>query len=417
MCRIDGKERKEGLDMKYTPEEVMQYVAEEDVKFIRLAFCDVFGRQKNIAILSGELERAFACGIAIDASAISGFGGEVRSDLLLHPDPSTLIRLPWRPEQGKVVRMFCDITYPDGRPFEADTRRILKRAVADAAEMGYRFSFGAEMEFYLFKLDEDGEPTRIPYDSAGYMDIAPEDRGENVRREICLTLEQMGIRPESSHHESGPGQNEIDFRYSDPLTAADNGVTFHGVVKTVAARNGLWASFDPKPLPDRDGNGMHINISSHGIGRPDPLHHIIAGILEKIREMTLFLNPGETSYARLGSDKAPGYVTWSSENRSQLIRIPAAVGEYRRAELRSPDPTANPYLAYALVIYAGLYGIQHQLMPPIAANFNSFTAPADALAPYERLPVSLEEAVAAAASSTFIGEHLPQAVIDAYCRK
>ncbi|MGI6029360.1 MAG: glutamine synthetase family protein [Candidatus Heteroscillospira sp.] len=402
--------------MKYSQEEVLQYVLEEDVKFIRLAFCDVFGRQKNIAIMSSELKRAFDSGIAIDASAIGGFGGEVRSDLLLHPDPSTLVQLPWRPEQGKVTRMFCDITYPDGKPFEGDTRHILKQAAAAAEKMGYSFSFGSEMEFYLFKLDEHGEPTKIPYDGAGYMDIAPEDRGENVRREICLMLEQMGIRPESSHHESGPGQNEIDFRYSDPLNAADNAVTFHAVVKTVAAQNGLCADFSPKPLPDKDGNGMHINISAKGAGKPDPLHHVIAGILAHVADMTVFLNPCEGSYDRLGNNKAPSHITWSGENRSQLIRIPAAAGEFRRAELRSPDPTANPYLAFALVIYAGLFGIEQQLMPPKAADFNIFNAPAEVLASYKKLPTSLHEAMAIAASSDFIREHLSNTVISAYCK-
>ena len=400
--------------MKYTAEEVMQYVTEEEVEFIRLAFCDVFGKQKNIAIMSGELERAFACGIAIDASAIGGFGGEVRSDLLLHPDPSTLIQLPWRPEQGKVARMFCDITYPDGRPFEGDTRHILKDAIAAADAMGYTFAFGAEMEFYLFKLDENGEPTKIPYDNAGYMDIAPGDRGESVRREICLMLEQMGIRPESSHHESGPGQNEIDFRYSDPLAAADNALTFRSVVKTVAARNGLYADFSPKPLPDRDGSGMHVNISARGEG--DPLPHVIAGILEKIEDMTVFLNPCEESYRRLGSHKAPAYVTWSAENRSQLIRIPAAVGEYRRAELRSADSMANPYLAYALLIYAGLLGIRRRSLPSEAADVNLFKVPADVLSSYRKLPASLYEAITIAGSSKFLRDYLPQSVIDAYCK-
>lgn len=403
--------------MKYSPEEVIQFVREEDVKFIRLAFCDVYGQQKNIAVMASQLPRAFAYGVAIDASAIDGFGGEVRSDLLLRPDASTLVQLPWRPEQGKVARMFCDITYPDGRPFEADTRRILKEAVARAEALGYGFTFGSEIEFYLFQLDENGEPTRRPYDNAGYMDIAPQDKGENVRREISLILEQMGIQPEGSHHESGPGQNEIDFSYSDPLTAADNAVTFHNVVELVAARSGLWADFSPKPIPDRDGNGMHVYISAKGSGRPDPLPQVIAGIMEHIREMTVFLNPQEHSYDRLGHDKAPSYVTWSGENRSQLIRIPAAVGEYRRAELRSPDPSANPYLAFALVIYAGLSGIQNGTELPIAADFNIFTAPAEALAAYPRLPSSLQEAAAVAASSAFIRQRLPEAVIAAYCRR
>lgn len=402
--------------MKYTPEEVTQFVQEEEIKFIRLAFCDVYGKQHNVAIMPSELKRAFEFGIAIDASAICGFGGEVRSDLLLHPDASTLIQLPWRPEQGKVVRMFCDISYPDGTVFEGDTRSILKKAISAAESKGYSFAFGAEMEFYLFKINEQGEPTKVPYDRAGYMDIVPEDKGENIRREICMMLEQMGIQPESSHHESGPGQNEIDFRYSDPLTAADNAVTFHGVVKTVAAQNGLCADFSPKPLPDCDGNGMHINISAKGQGKSDLMPYVIAGILEKIGDMTVFLNPCEESYRRLGHDKAPSYITWSAENRSQLIRIPAAVGEYRRAELRSADPMANPYLAYALLIYAGLYGIEKKLSLPPSADFNLYTASAEVLADYRKIPGSLYEAAAAANASEFIRERLPQSVISAYTR-
>ncbi len=236
-----------GTGMRYTREEVIQYIAEEDVKFIRLAFCDIFGRQKNVSIVPEELMRAFSDGIAIDASAISGFGGKVHSDLFLRPDPSTLSVLPWRPENGKVVRMYCQVFKPDGTTFEGDTRHILGDAVKRAKEQGIDFAFGSEMEFYLFRQNEQGEQTKIPYDQAGYMDVAPEDKGENVRREICLTLERMGIRPESSHHEEGPGQNEIDFRYSDPETAADDALTFQTVVRAVAARNGLCADFSPKP--------------------------------------------------------------------------------------------------------------------------------------------------------------------------
>ena len=310
--------------MQYTPEEIRQYAAEEDVKFIRMAFCDVEGRQKNIAIMPGELDRAFRYGIAIDGSAIPGFGGEVHSDLLLYPDPSTLCVLPWRPEHGRVVRMFCAVTRPDGTEIEADARSLLKRAVADAEAAGLTFTFGTEMEFYLFCRDENGQPTKISYDEAGYMDIAPADKGENIRREVCLTLEQMGIRPESSHHEEGPGQNEIDFRYSDPVTAADNAVTFRTVVDTAAARNGLWADFGPKPLADRPGNGLHINFSVTAADGRDVLPAAIAGILARISDMTLFLNPKEESYRRFGSCKAPRYISWSAENRSQLIRVPAA---------------------------------------------------------------------------------------------
>ena len=403
--------------MKYSKEEVLQYVREEDVKFIRLAFCDVFGKQKNISIMPDELPRAFEYGIAFDASAIAGFGDESRCDLLIHPDPETLMLLPWRPEHGKVVRMFTYITYPDGTPFECDTRSLLKKAVEDAKKAGYTFAFGAEQEFYLFELDEKNKPTKIPYDEAGYMDLAPEDRGENIRREICLTLEQMGIRPESSHHEEGPGQNEIDFRYSDPISAADNVMTFQTIVKTVARRNGLCADFSAKPLENEPGNGFHINVSVKPSEASENLCYVIAGILDKTEEMTLFLNPTENSYKRFGKSKAPGYISWSSENRSQLVRIPAAIGEYRRAELRSPDPTANPYLAFTLMIYAGLYGLNNKLDMPNAANINLYKTDTEELKKFKKLPENLCSACKIASSSNFIRTHVPAAILDIYCKK
>ena len=403
--------------MKYSKQEVIQYVLEDDIKFIRLAFCDVFGKQKNISIMPGELPRAFEYGIAIDASAIAGFGDETHSDLLLHPEAETLMILPWRPEHGRVVRMFCSISYPDGRPFECDTRHLLQQAIKDAEDDGLHFFFGSEQEFYLFQLDENGERTNVPYDQAGYMDIAPEDKGENIRREICLTLEQMGIRPESSHHEEGPGQNEIDFRYSDPLTAADNAMTFQTVVRTVAHSNGLDADFNPKPLEDKPGNGFHINMSVKSDDGSDHMDHMIAGILEKVSEMTLFLNPTESSYKRFGSDKAPAYVSWSTENRSQLVRIPAAVGEYRRAELRSPDPMSNTYLAFTLMIYAGLYGIRHKLELPAAADLNFYKADAETLKSFEKLPPDITAARNAASGSTFIRKHIPDTILDIYCKE
>lgn len=402
--------------MKYSEEEILQYVAEEDVKFIRLAFCDVFGTQKNISIMPDELPRAFEHGIAFDASAIAGFGDETSSDLFLHPEPETLTPLPWRPEHGRVVRMFCHITYPDGTPFECDTRSLLRQAVADAEEAGYTFNFGAEQEFYLFELDERGEKTDKPYDQAGYMDIAPADKGENIRREICLTLEQMGIRPESSHHEEGPGQNEIDFRYSDALSAADNAMTFQTVVKTVARRNGLFADFSPKPLADKPGNGFHINLSVQP-DKTEESRSMIAGILAHVADMTAFLNPTPASYCRLGLSKAPGYISWSHENRSQLVRIPAAVGEYRRAELRSPDPMANPYLAFALLIYAALDGIRTGATLPEPINLNLFKADTTTLAGVERLPESLEAACKAAGDSAFIRAHIPAPILAIYCEK
>lgn len=403
--------------MKYSKQEVIQYIQEEDVKFIRLVFCDVLGRQKNISIMPEELPRAFQYGIAIDGSAVDGFGDETHSDLLLHPDSDTLAPLPWRPEQGRVVRMFCSISYPNGRAFAYDSRSILKTAVAEAENAGLSFFFGTEQEFYLFQSDENGNPTDTPYDNAGYMDIAPEDRGENIRREICLTLEQMGIHPESSHHEEGPGQNEIDFRYSDPLTAADNAMTFQTVVKTISYRNGLFADFSPKPLKEKPGNGFHINLSVKTVGSEDCMDSMIAGILEKITDMTLFLNPLESSYQRFGHHKAPRYISWSSENRSQLIRIPAAEGQYRRAELRSPDPSANTYLAFALLIYASLYGIQNKLVLPAPADINLYKADAETLSNFRQLPDSLQAAAAAAADSNFIREHIPAAILDIYCHR
>ena len=412
-----ANKKKVGRLMKYSKEEVIQYVREEDVKFIRLAFCDVFGKQKNISIMPQELSRAFKYGIAIDASAIAGFGDENHSDLFLHPEADTLTPLPWRPEHGRVVRMFCNITYPNGNIFECDTRSILKNAVQEAELSGYQFFFGAEQEFYLFKLDDNGNPTKEPYDNAAYMDIAPEDKGENIRREVCLTLEQMGIQPERSHHEEGPGQNEIDLRYSDPLTAADNAMTFQTVVKTIARQNGLHADFSPKPLENKPGNGFHINISVKSSYNPDHMNCLIAGILDKVADMTVFLNSTESSYRRFGSNKAPKYISWSGENRSQLIRIPAAIGEYRRVELRSPDPSANTYLVFALIIYAVLDGIENKSELPAPADINLYKADTNTLARFKHLPGSYKAACTAAANSDFIKKYIPDAILDIYCNQ
>ena len=398
--------------MIYSAQDVFEYMQQEDVKFIRLAFCDVAGRQKNISIMPEELERAFSYGISFDASAIAGFGGPVGSDLFLHPIPSTLNVLPWRPSRGKVVKMFCNITHPDGTPFAMDSRAILERAVAEAKALGCKVSFGSEFEFYLFKTDENGHPTAEPFDHAGYMDVAPEDKGEDVRREVCLNLQDMGIQPESSHHEEGPGQNEIDFRYSDALSAADNAMHFKTVVKTAALRNGLYADFSPKPLTGEAGNGMHINMSVKCQDGTDRSEAFLAGVLAHVREITALLNPVEDSYRRLGEHKAPRYITWSPENRSQLIRIPAAQGEYRRIELRSPDPMANPYLAYALLIHAGLDGIRAGLSAPLPVNENLYTAPESLTSQLERLPDSLEEARKIARSSRFVASVLPAGILD-----
>ncbi len=403
--------------MNYTKEEVKQFVEEEDVKFIRLAFCDVFGKAKNISIMPAELDRAFNEGIAIDAWSIKGFEDFSSSDLFLHPDPNTLAILPWRPEHGRVVRMFCDITWQDGTPFECDSRRFLRDAVRKAEDKGYTFYFGTEQEFYLFRSDIEGDNTRVPYDEAGYMDIGPEDRGENIRREICITLEQMGISPESSHHEEGPGQNEIDFRYCDALKSADDAMTFRSVVSAVAGRNGATVDFSPKPVKNRPGNGMHINFSVRKDGKEVDLAPVIAGILKHAAEMTLFFNPTPGSYNRLGTIKAPAFITWAKENRSTLIRIPAAFGEYKRAELRSPDPMATPYLAFGLIIYAGLEGIEQGLVPPEETKINLYRAERTTLDKFETIPSSLEEAIDAASGSDMLKEVLPGELFKSYLDK
>ena len=353
----------------YTESEVLEFVKEEDVKFVRLAFFDVKGKQKNISIMADQLHRAFELGISFDASAIDGFESPDKSDLFLHPDPTTLSVLPWRPNTGKVCRMFCNIKYPDGTPYEKDCRTLLKNAIKYAKEKyNVSLSFGPEVEFYLFKLNEAGESTKIPFDNAGYMDIAPEDKGENIRRDICFTLESMGIIPEASHHEEGPGQNEIDFKYSDALTAADNTATFKWIVRTRAASNGLYADFSPKPLEGQAGSGFHINVS---LSDESKMPNAIAGILKHAEELTYFLNTTEESYNRLGECKAPKYICWGNQNRSTMIRVPATK-KIKRLEIRSADPECNPYIAFALIIYAALDGIENNLVPPVPVEENLF---------------------------------------------
>lgn len=398
--------------MIYTKEEVMEYVSEEDVAFIRLAFCDITGKQKNISIMAGELDRAFTKGIAFDPSSIEGFGNITNSDLVLHPDPSTLMLLPWRPERGKVVRMYCSITYADGSPFECDSRTLLANAVKEAADKDLEFSFGSEQEFYLFKLNEGGNPTKDPYDFAGDMDIAPEDKGENIRREICLTLDQMGINPESSHHEEGPGQNEIDFKYADALSTADNVMTFQTIVKSVSGRNGLHADFSAKPLANHPGNGFHINVSIDKNYTDEAFEGMCAGILEKTKEMTAFLNPTENSYERFGDDKAPSYITWSKENRSQLVRVTATARDNARVELRSPDSTANPYIAFALIIKAALYGIENGLKLPNPVDVSDLDKNSTLSKSTDKLPKSLREAKAITLGSDFVKASLNNGILE-----
>lgn len=398
-------------------EDVNNFVEEEDVKFLKLTFIDAFGVPKNIAVMPEELPRAFKEGISFDASAVPGFDDSVRSDLFLIPDPDTLTIVPWRPIEGRVARMFCDVSYPDGSLVEKDSRRILKNAVSVAEKSGFHVNFGAEVEFYIFRRDENGNPTGEPQDHAHYMDAAPEDQGESIRRDICFALLDMGITPEASHHEEGPGQNEVDFRYSDPLTAADNNTTFKWIVKSIAMRDGLYADFSPKPIMGEPGNGMHINISVGSDDGKDYTKYFLAGILARIREITLFLNPKRESYDRLGDMKAPGYVSWSEQNRSQLIRIPAVKSGQARLELRSPDPTANPYLAYALLIYAGLEGIEKRLEPPAPVDLDLYAAGPEITGKIDKLPVKLSEAVQLARNSEFVRKYVPAHFLDLYSRQ
>ena len=397
--------------MGYSYEEVMDFIEQEDVRFIRLAFTDAYGRQKNIAIPPDELPRAFSDGISFDASAIAGFTNVVKSDLFLFPIPSTLTVLPWRSFHGKVVRMFCEIRYPDGTPFNKDSRAILGSAIRAAADMGLSVFIGTEFEFYLFNTDEKGQPTREPLDNAGYFDVAPYDKGENVRRDIVLTIKDMGMHPETSHHEEGPGQNEVDFRHSDAMTAADNALNFVTVVHAIAAQNGLVADFSPKPLSDHEGNGLHINISVNRLDGGDSeelTRYFMAGVLAHIKELSVYLNPSEDSYKRLGELKAPKYISWSHQNRSQLIRIPAANGAYKRFELRSADPSANPYIAFALLIRAGLDGINNKLELPTPVDADLTDREIAAKSGLDKLPDYLSEAIELAKNSEFINSVLPE---------
>ena len=388
--------------MNYKEDEIMEYIEEEDAKFIRLAFRDAFGVQKNISVMPTEIHKAFQDGIAINAKSIRGFEGSPEANLFLRPDASTMAVLPWRPDTGKVLRMYCDVCTSDGKPFEADTRNILKEAMKKAEAAGIEFRFGSEMEFYLFKTDDEGKPTKIPYDEAGYMDIAPLDRGENIRREICLTIEEMGLTPERSHHERGPGQNEIDFHYGKPLKAADQMITMKMVVSTIADRNGLYADFSPVPLSDKPGNGYHINIFAKDQDGNDVVKYAAAGIVEKIRDITIFLNPTDASYTRFGNGNAPDKVNWSSTGGSELMYISDCQGQ-TRVELRSPDALSNPYLVYALLIHAGLYGIENHKVLPEEMDSNEIL-----------LPKSRKEAMKIAYNSDFIHKILPKGIVDKY---
>ena len=345
------------------------------------------------------------------------------SDLLLRPDLSTMTILPWRTAEGRVMQFFCDVEKPDGAAFSGNCRGFLRDVNRKFKKLGLTCNVGTECEFYLFEKDDRGHPTCIPIDFGGYFDVAPLDAGENLRRDICLTMEQMGMAPQHSHHESGNGQNEVCFRYTTALKSADNLNTLKITVKAIAARNGLFASFMPKPLANQPGSGLHFNFSLLRDGKnlfdgdftPDSeAGHFVAGILAHARELTAFCNPVPNSYARLGANEAPLYVSWSRQNRSQLVRIPMVKGDNCRMELRSPDPACNPYLAIGLILAAGLDGIEQRmvLQPPV--NRNLFDAAEAKGLGLETLPATLEEAVQVAEESEFLRRVLPEGLSKRY---
>lgn len=413
----------------YSREDIIKLVEEEDVEFIRLQFTDISGNLKNLAITAGQLEKALDNDCMFDGSSIEGFADVEESDMYLHPDYSTLEIFPWRPQQGKVARLICDVYRPDRTPFAGDPRYVLKRAIREAEEMGLTFRVGAECEFFLFHLDDNGMPTTLTHEKAGYFDVGPVDFGENARRDMVLTLEDMGFVVEASHHDVAPAQHEISFRYDDALTTADNIMTFKLAVRTIAKRHGLHASFMPKPRYGVNGSGMHINMSllkggknifadekgAHGLSRD--AYAFLGGVMEHMRGMTAIMNPIVNSYKRLVPGfEAPAYIAWSATNRSALIRIPAAVGDAVRMELRSPDPTANPYLALAAVLRAGLDGIKRQTPVPESVDCNIFhmSEQERSARKIEELPGTLAEAVSCMEKDGFMRKMLGDHVFEKY---
>ena len=412
--------------MSYSKEDIIRMVKEEDVEFIRLQFTDIFGQLKNVAITASQIEKAVNDQIMFDGSSIEGFVRIDESDQYLYPDLDSFAIFPWRPSHGRVARLICDVHDPDGKPFVGDPRHVLKRALKRAEEMGFdAFNVGPEAEFFLFQTDDEGKPTTRTNDEAGYFDLGPLDHGEGTRREICMALEQMGFEIEASHHEVAQGQHEIDFKYADALRTADNIMTFKLAVKTLAQKNGLHATFMPKPIFGINGSGMHTNMSLFQGGKnafydpDDPkglskeAYSFIAGLLAHVKGMAAVTNPLVNSYKRL----VPGYEApcdraWSASTRSALIRIPAARGQSTRVELRSPDPACNPYLELALCLAAGLDGIEKGLTPPPEVTENIFDMNAAARKAHgiDSLPDSLEEAIHALEADPLVldtlGEHV-----------
>lgn len=409
---------------KYTREDVIRICEEQDVEFIRLQFTDILGNFKNMAVTVSQLEKALDNQFMFDGAAVCGFSENEESDLNLYPDYDTLEVFPWRPQQGKVARLICNVHMPDGSPFPGDPRYILKRAVREAESMGYTLNVGPECEFFLFHTDEIGNPTTLTHEQAGYFDLGPVDLGENARRDMVLTLEEMGFVIESSHHEAAPAQHEIDFRYDDALKTADNIMTFKLAVKTIAKRHGLHATFMPKPKAKCDGSGMHLNLSlmkegknvfhdrQDEAGLSREAYYFIGGLMKHMRAMTMIFNPLVNSYKRLVPGfEAPVYTAWSDKNKSHLIRIPINRGEDTRVELRSPDPSANPYFAIAAALMAGLDGIRNRIEPPegIDCRIDELTEKEREAAGAKPLPDNLIEAVEAFKADPFMkeimGEH------------
>jgi glutamine synthetase len=415
--------------MKYTRQDIVRIVEEEDIEFIRLQFTDLFGTLKNVAITSSQLGKALDNKIMFDGSSIEGFARIEESDMYLYPDYDTFQILPWRPHQGKVARMICDVYKVDGTPYESDPRYILKKELAKAKEMGYTFNVGPECEFFLFHTDDNGCPTTITHEKAGYFDLAPTDLGENARRDMVLNLEDLGFEIEASHHEVAPAQHEIDFKYGEALVTADNVMTFKLTVKTIAKRHGLYASFMPKPKYGVCGSGMHINMSlfkdgknafvdeNDELGLSKEAYSFIAGVMDKMKSICAITNPIVNSYKRLVPGfEAPTYIAWSATNRSPLVRVPASRGASTRIELRCPDSAANPYLVLAVCLAAGLDGIKNEMVPPASVQRDIFamTRQERKEAGVHSLPKNLYDAVKEMQTSEFVKGVLGPDVFDKY---
>lgn len=419
---------------EYTRGDILRIVEEEDVEFIRLQFTDIFGTMKNMAVTVSQLEKAMDNRCMFDVSSLDGFPGEEDADMYLYPDLSTFEIFPWRPQQGKVARFICDVYRADGTPYEIDPRHVLKKEIASAEKMGYTMYVGPECEFFLFHTDEDGMPTTLTHEQGGYFDVGPLDLGENARRDMILTLEDMGFEIISSHHEIAPAQHEIDFRYDEALVTADNLMTFKMVVKTIAKRHGLHATFMPKPKMETYGSGMHINISlsredgsnafrdkndKNGLSKEG--YYFIGGLMKHMKAITCITNPTVNSYKRfIPGYEAPVYMGWSAKTRGPLIRVTTGSGDNTRIELRSPDATANPYLALAVLLRAGLDGIKNEIMPPenIDENIQKMTQEQRDALHIEELPRSLKAAVNELEKDELIcdvlGEKLAQKIIKAH---